>query len=100
MADFLQFSGQTFLVMGVANRKSVAWLTAKTLEEQGARVVYSVRSPTRRQSLETLLAELRECDPVTFERIDRQNPRRVIRALEVIRQIRPSPPVANITALA
>ena len=35
--------------------------------------------------LEILLAELRERDPVTFEEIDRQNPRRVVRALEVIR---------------
>jgi tRNA dimethylallyltransferase len=34
---------------------------------------------------ETLLAELRERDPITFERIDRQNLRRVIRAVEVIR---------------
>ena len=35
--------------------------------------------------LEKLLAELRERDPATFEKIDRQNPRRVIRAVEVIR---------------
>lgn len=55
-ADFLQLSGKTILVLGVANRKSVAWLTAKTLEEQGARVLYSVRSETRKKSLETLLA--------------------------------------------
>jgi tRNA dimethylallyltransferase len=32
-----------------------------------------------------LLRELQERDPTTYERIDRQNPRRVIRALEVIR---------------
>ena len=32
-----------------------------------------------------LLRELAERDPATYERIDRQNPRRVIRALEVIR---------------
>lgn len=32
-----------------------------------------------------LLAELQQRDPVTFDKIDRQNPRRVIRALEVIR---------------
>jgi enoyl-[acyl-carrier protein] reductase I len=56
MTDFLQLSGKTFLVMGVANRKSVAWFVAKSLEEQGARVVYSVRSEARRKSLETLLA--------------------------------------------
>lgn len=35
--------------------------------------------------LPDLLLELVECDPATFETIDRQNPRRVIRAIEVIR---------------
>lgn len=35
--------------------------------------------------LETLLTELRERDPVTFEKIDRRNPRRVVRAVEVLR---------------
>ncbi len=56
MTDFLQLRGKTFLVQGVANRKSVAWLIAKTLEEQGARVVYSVRSAKRKNFLEALLA--------------------------------------------
>ncbi len=56
MADFLQLSGKTFLVFGVANRKSVAWAIAKSLEEQGAQVVYSVRSEARRKSLEAQLA--------------------------------------------
>ncbi|HUR60690.1 MAG TPA: SDR family oxidoreductase [Opitutaceae bacterium] len=56
MADFLQISGKTFLVFGVANRKSVAWFIAKTLEEQGAKVIYSVRSEARKKSLETQLA--------------------------------------------
>lgn len=35
--------------------------------------------------LERLLEELHERDPATFEKIDRKNPRRVIRAIEVIR---------------
>jgi enoyl-[acyl-carrier protein] reductase I len=56
MNDFLQFAGKTFLVFGVANRKSVAWAVARTLEAHGARVLYSVRSEARRKSLETLLA--------------------------------------------
>jgi enoyl-[acyl-carrier protein] reductase I len=56
MPDFLQLTGKTFVVFGVANRKSVAWFVAKSLEEQGAKVVYSVRSEARRKSLETLLA--------------------------------------------
>ena len=57
MSDFLLLTGKTVLVMGVANKKSVAWHIARTLEEQGARVLYSVRSETRRKSLETLLAD-------------------------------------------
>ena len=48
MPDFLQLTGKTFLVQGVANRKSVAWHVAKSLEEQGARVVYAVRSEARK----------------------------------------------------
>jgi len=35
--------------------------------------------------LERLLEELRERDPAAYEKIDRKNPRRVIRAVEVIR---------------
>lgn len=56
MSDFLDIGGKSFLVTGVANRKSVAWHIAKSLEEQGARVIYSVRSEARRKSLESLLA--------------------------------------------
>lgn len=56
MPDFLQLSGKNILVFGVANRKSVAWHIAKTLEEQGARVIYSVRSEAREKSLEAQLA--------------------------------------------
>ena len=56
MPDFLQLSGRTFLVFGVANRRSVAWSIAKTLEAEGANVVYSVRSELRRKAVESLLA--------------------------------------------
>jgi len=35
--------------------------------------------------LPVLLRELAERDPATYDRIDQQNPRRVIRAVEVIR---------------
>lgn len=57
MTDFLNLSGKTFVVAGVANRKSVAWFTAKTLEEQGATVIFSVRSEARKDSLAKLLGE-------------------------------------------
>jgi enoyl-[acyl-carrier protein] reductase I len=54
--SFLNLEGKTFLVTGVANKRSVAFSAAKTLEEQGARVVYSVRSQERKDSLAKLLA--------------------------------------------
>jgi enoyl-[acyl-carrier protein] reductase I len=57
MSDFLKLGGKTVLVMGVANKKSVAWFIAQALEEQGATVVYSVRSDARRESLGALLAD-------------------------------------------
>ena len=44
-----------------------------------------LRAELEAAPLEQLLAELRERDPVTFEKIDKQNPRRVVRAVEVIR---------------
>jgi tRNA dimethylallyltransferase len=45
----------------------------------------ALRAALRVTPLPELLHELADRDPVTYERIDRQNPRRVIRALEVIR---------------
>ena len=44
-----------------------------------------LRAELEASPLKNLLAELRERDPATFEKIDRQNPRRVVRAVEVIR---------------
>ena len=44
-----------------------------------------LRAELEAEPLEKLLAELRERDPATFEKIDRQNPRRIVRAIEVIR---------------
>jgi tRNA dimethylallyltransferase len=45
----------------------------------------ALRAALEAQPLAELLAELEKSDPATFQRIDRQNPRRVIRAVEVIR---------------
>lgn len=53
--SFLKLEGKAVLVMGVANRKSVAWSVAQALESEGARVLYSVRSEARKASLTELL---------------------------------------------
>jgi tRNA dimethylallyltransferase len=44
-----------------------------------------LRAELEAASFEALLHELRERDPAAYETIDKQNPRRVIRAVEVIR---------------
>ena len=71
--NFLQLTGKTFLIFGVANRKSVAWHTAKLLKEAGANVIFSVRSEARKESLQKLLAEetVFVCDVEQQEEIDR-----------------------------
>jgi enoyl-[acyl-carrier protein] reductase I len=71
MNDFLGLSGKTLLVLGVANKKSVAYHVAKTLEEAGAKVVYVVRSEDRRQTVAKLLgtAEVHVCDVEFDEQI-------------------------------
>ncbi len=62
--SFLNFEGKTFLVVGVANRKSVAYFTAKTLLEEGAKVVLSVRSEDMIPPVAKLLpdADIYVCD--------------------------------------
>ena len=45
----------------------------------------TVRAELEATPLSELLLELERSDPVTFDRIDQHNPRRVVRALEVIR---------------
>jgi tRNA dimethylallyltransferase len=44
-----------------------------------------LRAELESTPLSELLSELEQRDPATFEKIDRQNPRRVVRAVEVIR---------------
>ena len=70
--DFLQLTDKTILVMGVANRKSVAYQTGTLLQQVGADVIYSVRSPAREQSLKKLLdpAPIYICDVERQTEID------------------------------
>ena len=70
--DFLGMADKTFLVMGVANKKSVAYAIAKQIEQAGGEVIYAVRSEARRESLAKLLADRRliVCDVEQQKDID------------------------------
>lgn len=71
--DFLQLTGRPILVMGVANRKSVAFKVAQVLTQAGADVLYAVRSPQRREQVQKLVgdAPVYVCDVEDQAQIDR-----------------------------
>ncbi|MBX3441509.1 MAG: SDR family oxidoreductase [Planctomyces sp.] len=72
MTDFLNLSGRSILVAGVANKKSVAWQIAQVLREAGADVLYAVRSEARREQLAKLVGEapIYVCDVERQSEID------------------------------
>jgi enoyl-[acyl-carrier protein] reductase I len=71
--DFLQLAGKRVLVMGVANRKSVAWHVSRVLVEAGAEVVYAVRNEARRDQVQKLVgdATVLVCDVEFQDQIER-----------------------------
>jgi enoyl-[acyl-carrier protein] reductase I len=62
--DFLDITGKTILVFGVANKKSVAFSVGEVLSETKAHVIYSVQSAERKESVAKILpsADIFVCD--------------------------------------
>lgn len=62
--DFLGLKDKTFVIFGVANKKSVAYFVGKTLEDAGARPVYVVKSDEISKSVSSILqgARIFVCD--------------------------------------
>ena len=71
--SFLSLKNKNILITGVANKKSVAYHVGKVLVEEGANVLYSVRSKERKNSVEKLLtpAPVYVCDVEREEEIDK-----------------------------
>ena len=71
--SFLGIEGKRFLVLGVSNRKSVAWAVANILEAEGAEVIYSVRNEKRLEETSKLLdgRAVHCCDVENREEITR-----------------------------
>ncbi len=62
--SFLHLGGKVIVVLGIANKRSVAYHVAQLLLEEGATVVASVRSEARRDAVRKLLpnCEVYVCD--------------------------------------
>lgn len=71
--DFLDIAGKTFLVFGVANKKSVAFSVGEVLSETKANVIYSVRSEARKETVGKILpgADIYVCDVEREDEIKR-----------------------------
>jgi enoyl-[acyl-carrier protein] reductase I len=62
--DFLKLKGKSFLITGVANKKSVAFHVAKTLMENGGQVLFSVQNESNYKKVQSLFPEstIYQCD--------------------------------------
>lgn len=69
--DFLDIANKTFLVFGVANKKSVAFSVGEVLSEAKAHVIYSVQSAEKKESVSKILpfADIFVCDVEREEEI-------------------------------
>ncbi|MCI1857144.1 MAG: enoyl-ACP reductase FabI [Sporolactobacillus sp.] len=54
----LTLAGRTYVVMGVANRRSIAWGIAQALDKAGARLIFTYNNERFRESVEKLAATL------------------------------------------
>ncbi|MCV3741825.1 enoyl-ACP reductase FabI [Lentilactobacillus hilgardii] len=81
MSGFLE--GKTIVIMGVANKRSIAWGCTQAILEQGANVILTYQNDRIKQSLQRFVpetAELIECDvseddniKQTFEKIGQKH---------------------------
>lgn len=55
--NFLNVENKTYLISGVANRKSVAYFSAKLLQESGASLIFTVQSEEHKNKVEKLFPE-------------------------------------------
>jgi enoyl-[acyl-carrier protein] reductase I len=71
--------GKTLLIMGVGNKRSIAWGIARACYRQGARLAFTYQGDKQRENLEELVAEhmpgeqcfMVQCDVTSDEDIDR-----------------------------
>ncbi len=71
--SFLGFEGKKYLVIGVANKKSVASFIADRIRKEGGEVIFSVQDEAKQQAVEKLFPGARShiCDVASEEDIKR-----------------------------
>jgi enoyl-[acyl-carrier protein] reductase I len=62
----LTLEGRTYVVMGVANRRSIAWGIAQALDRAGARIIFTYNNERFRESVKKLAATLNGKDSLFY----------------------------------
>ncbi|NCU18889.1 enoyl-ACP reductase FabI [Pallidibacillus pasinlerensis] len=63
----LSLEGKTFVVMGVANKRSIGWGIARSLDKAGARLIFTYNQDRMLKNLEKLVEELNGKDPLILQ---------------------------------
>ncbi|WP_031547817.1 enoyl-ACP reductase FabI [Salinicoccus luteus] len=73
----MNLEGKTFVIMGVANKRSIAWGAARALDQMGAKLVFTILNERFRRELDKLLGDLEgdhdiivECDVTNDEQVE------------------------------
>ncbi|QQD85904.1 MULTISPECIES: enoyl-ACP reductase FabI [Jeotgalicoccus] len=73
----MDLSGKTYVIMGVANKRSIAWGAARALDKMGAKLVFTILGERFRKEIDKLLTELEgdhdiivECDVSNDENVE------------------------------
>ncbi|MFQ3543911.1 enoyl-ACP reductase FabI [Halobacillus rhizosphaerae] len=81
----LSLEGRTYVVMGVANKRSIAWGIARSLHEAGARLIFTYASERFGKSVKELAGTLEGQESLFYE-CDVTNDEAIIHTFEQIQQ--------------
>ena len=82
----LNLENKTYVIMGIANKRSIAFGVAKVLDQLGAKLVFTYRKERSRKELEKLLEQLNQPEAHLYQ-IDVQSDEEVINGFEQIGNI-------------
>lgn len=63
----LSLEGKTFVVMGVANKRSIGWGIARSLDKAGARLIFTYNQDRMLKNVEKLVEELNGKDSIILQ---------------------------------
>ena len=73
----LNLENKTYVIMGIANKRSIGFGVAKVLDKLGAKLVFTYRKERSRKELEKLLEQLNQSEHYLYQ-IDVQSDEDVI----------------------